>query len=207
MKRKDTVYSIHTDRLILRCWQPQDAKLLEEAIDTSLDHLNPWMPWVSQEPEDLQSKIERLRKFRGEFDLGIDFVYGVFNKQESQVLGGCGLHTRLGKHVREIGYWIRSDSINQGFATELSMALVKVAFNIDEVERVEIQCDPQNQASLAIPKKLKFNHEATLTKRAKGVDGKPRDTMIWTLFRENYPNTPASLAKITTFDVLDNQLF
>jgi RimJ/RimL family protein N-acetyltransferase len=89
-------YRIHTDRLIIRCWQPQDAPLLQAAISQSIEHLRPWMPWIDSEPEDLQTKIERLRRFRGLFDLGQDFIYAIFNADETQVLGGTGLHTRIG---------------------------------------------------------------------------------------------------------------
>jgi RimJ/RimL family protein N-acetyltransferase len=88
-------YRIHTSRLVIRCWNPADAPLLKQAIETSLDHLRPWMPWASNNPEPLQAKIDRLRQFRGQFDLGQDFVYGVFS-QDEQAVGGTG-YTRLAR--------------------------------------------------------------------------------------------------------------
>ena len=69
------------------------------------------MVWATHEPENLQMKIERLRRWRGAFDLGQDFTYGVFNREETQVLGGSGLHTRAGIGAREIGYWIHKHYI------------------------------------------------------------------------------------------------
>src|SRR5439155_22043403 len=62
-------YRIETERLVIRCWEPQDAPLLKEAIDSSLDHLRPWMPWAREEPQSLAQKVELLRHFRGRFDL------------------------------------------------------------------------------------------------------------------------------------------
>ena len=44
----------------------------------------------------------------GPFDLGTDFVMGIFDRDESGVLGGTGLHKRRGAHALEIGYWIRA---------------------------------------------------------------------------------------------------
>ena len=44
-------YRIHTQRLVLRCWQPTDAPLLKAAIDASLEHLRPWLPWAQHEPK------------------------------------------------------------------------------------------------------------------------------------------------------------
>jgi RimJ/RimL family protein N-acetyltransferase len=115
-------YRIHTRRLILRCWQPEDAPLLKAAIDASLDHLRPWMPWAHQEPTDIEAKVALLHRFRGDFDLGKDFVYGVFSRDEKQALGGTGLHLRLGEGAREIGYWIHQEHVGRGLATELATA-------------------------------------------------------------------------------------
>src|SRR4051794_89051 len=123
-------YRIHTQRLVIRCWDPADAFMLQAAVHESLDHLLPWMPWASSEPEDIQVKIERLRTFRGKFDLNQGLIYGIFNEDQTRVLGGTGLHTRLESDAREIGYWIHKDFINQGLATEISAALTKVAFEV-----------------------------------------------------------------------------
>ena len=89
-------YRIRTERLILRCWNPTDAELLNQTVQESQEHLQPWMPWARGELPSLQERINWLRRCRGEFDLGEDFVYGIFDSSERRVLGGSGLHTRLG---------------------------------------------------------------------------------------------------------------
>src|SRR5207253_3151820 len=89
-------YRVVTARLVLRCWEPSDAPLLMSAVAASREHLARWMPWAAGEPEEVAVKIERLRRFRGDFDLGLDFVYGIFDPSGAQVLGGTGLHTRQG---------------------------------------------------------------------------------------------------------------
>ncbi|MFZ6030522.1 MAG: GNAT family N-acetyltransferase [Chloroflexota bacterium] len=199
-------YRVETARMVLRCWNPPDATRLKEAVDASLDHLLPWMPWAKHEPTDLQTKIDLIRKWRGGFDLGEDFVYGVFDRAERRVLGGTGLHTRLGSRVREIGYWIRVDAIGQGLATELSAALTRVAFEIDNVQRVEIHCDARNVRSAAVPEKLGYTLDATLRQRTLDVDGNPRDTMIWSLLALEYPSSPASAAAIKAYDAAGRPL-
>ncbi len=193
-------YRIQTRRLVIRCYNPGDAALFKEAIDSSLEHLRPWMPWAHDEPQELAKKVERLRRFRGNFDLDQDFIYGIFNPDETKLLGGTGLHTRLGAGAREIGYWIRADHINQGFATESSAALTRVAFEIEHVHRVEIHCDPRNLRSAAVPRKLGFTHEATLRDRLREPDGTFRDSMIWILLESEYPSTPAAQAVMEAFD-------
>jgi RimJ/RimL family protein N-acetyltransferase len=132
-KIPNPAYRIETKRLVLRCWQPQDAALMREAAAASKEHLLPFMPWAVNEPESVESKIERIRTFRAKFDRGEDFVYGVFDRDETRVLGGSGLHTRIGEEGLEIGYWIHKDFIGQGLATELSAALTKVAFELNSI--------------------------------------------------------------------------
>ncbi len=199
-------YRIVTPRTVIRCWQPADAALLKEAVDASIEHLLPWMPWANDEPTDLTAKIARLRTFRGKFDLGQDFVYGIFDREETRVLGGTGLHTRLGAGAREIGYWIRADAINRGLATEVSAALTKVAFEVDHVRRVEIHCAPGNVRSAAVPAKLGYRHEATLRERVDRGGETPGDVMIWSIFADQYPAGPAAAVEIIAFDAADRQI-
>jgi RimJ/RimL family protein N-acetyltransferase len=199
-------YRIQTERLVLRCWDPQDAPLLKAAIDANLEHLWDWMPWAREEPQDLQTKIGLMRRFRGDFDLGNDLVYGIFNLEESQVLGGTGFHKRVGKDALEIGYWIHVDYINRGLATETAGALTQVAFRVHAVKRVEIHCDSDNVRSAAVPRKLGFVHEATLRRRDLTPAGEPRDTMIWTLLDDEYPTSPAASATIQAFDAIGRRI-
>ncbi len=96
-------YRIVTPRLVIRCYNPSDAHLLARSITESLDHLLPWMPWASVEPEPLITKIERLRRMRSNFDMNLDYVYGIFDPKENRLLGSTGLHPRVGSGAFEIG--------------------------------------------------------------------------------------------------------
>jgi RimJ/RimL family protein N-acetyltransferase len=199
-------YRIRTERLLLRCWDPSDAADLRQTLADNREHLLPFMPWALDEPEELQKKIERLRVFRDRFDLGEDFIYGIFNRENTRILGGCGLHRRIGPDALEIGYWIDKDHLNRGLATEASAALVKVAFEIEMVQRVEIHCDPLNVASAAVPRKLGFENEATLRKRQPSTQGSLHDAMIWTIFADDYPGSVAARAIIEAEDAIGRRI-
>lgn len=202
---KNPVYRIETERLVVRCYNPSDAAMLAESIDENVEHLKPWMPWVHSEPEPFEVKVERLKRFRGEFDLGEDFIYGIFNIEETRLLGGTGLHTRIGDEQLEIGYWIHKDYLNQGLTTESTAALIKVAFEIIHIHRIEIHCDPVNFASAAIPRKLGFTHEGTLRAKTRFLDHWS-DSMVWALLDTEYSNSPSSRANIKAFDCCGKQL-
>lgn len=202
---KNPAYRIETERLVVRCYNPSDVQMLADSVAESVEHLKPWMPWAHAEPEPMQVKADRIKRFRGEFDLGEDYIYGIFNKEETRLLGGSGLHTRIGDEQLEIGYWIHKDFINQGLVTESTAALVKVAFEVLHVHRLEIHCDPGNLASAAIPRKLGFVHEGTLRAKTRFLD-RWSDSMVWALLEVDYPNTPSCKANIKVFDALGKPL-
>lgn len=196
-------YRIETERLVVRCWDPADAPLLKEAVDSSLEHLRPWMPWAYDDPQPLEAKVDLLRRFRGQFDLGTDFVYGIFSRDESEVVGGTGLHTRAGPTGFEIGYWIRAGRAGQGLGTEATAAVTRVGFEVGGAERIEIRVDPENAASLAIPRKLGFVEEGTLRGVIPhGRDGSPlpRDGVVFALLRDELPSTPAAALPLEAYD-------
>jgi RimJ/RimL family protein N-acetyltransferase len=192
-------YRIETERLVVRCYEPRDAPLLKEAIDSSLDHLRPWMPWAYQEPQTLEEKLELIKHFRANFDSGDNFTCGIFNADETEVLGGTGLHPRIGPGGLEIGYWIRASATRQGLVTESSAALTRVGFEICDADRIEIRIEPGNEASAGVPRKLGFLEEATLRRRLPARETGPlRDVTIFTMFREDFD--PLLAPGIRAFD-------
>jgi RimJ/RimL family protein N-acetyltransferase len=198
-------YRILTPRLCLRCWNPEDAPALKAAVDASQEHLKPWMHWAQAEAS-LEYHSNRLRQVRARFDLDQDFTYAIFSRDESQVLGSTGLNTRVGDRAREIGYWVHVDHIGRGYASETAMALTKVAFLVEGIDRVEIRCDPNNAASAAIPRKLGYTHEATLRRRSHWPDGTVLDSMVWSLFASDFPSSPSARLEIQAFDAIGHQI-
>ena len=185
-------YRIETDRLVIRCYEPEDAALLKEAVDSSLEHLRPWMPWARYEPQDLDRKVELLRMFRGQFDRDENYTYGIFAFDESRLLGGSGLHPRSGPESIEIGYWIRADATRQGIATEVTAVLTRAAIEQSGYERVDIQVDPENELSQRIPRRLGFTEEGRLRRRLDPNEdgGARRDSVLFSLLADELPGSP-----------------
>lgn len=206
MSEPRPAYRVETERMIIRCYHPADAPLLKAAVDASLEHLRPWMPWAHDEPTPLRAKVELLRRFRGQFDLGQDFPYGVFDLDEKEILGVIGSHTRIGADARELGYWISAAHAGRGLATEMAGAMTKVGFECEGLVRMEIRCAPDNERSFRVAKKLGYRHEATLQQRMLRPDGSRRDTMIWTMFASDYPASPAAALSVRAFDVVGEPL-
>jgi RimJ/RimL family protein N-acetyltransferase len=168
-----------TERLVARCWRPADAPLLKAAIDASLAHLQPWMPWAMNEPSPLEAIAERLARFEHAFRAGEEWLYGLFAPDEREVLGGVGVHRRGEPDQLELGYWARANVEGRGYVTEAARALADVAASQEGVARLTIRCDPRNVRSAAVAARLGFRHVATLAADAVTPDGARRETMVW----------------------------
>lgn len=199
-------YRLRTPRLLIRCWNPADAPLLKAAVDANLEHLRRWMPWAWIDPQPLEDKAALLRRYRAAFDREEDWTFGVFSPEGDRVLGGTGLHDRVGPGGLEIGYWIDAAHGGRGLATEAAAALTRAVFEHTERDRVEIRCQPDNAASAAVPRKLGFRLEATLDRRLRGGDGALHPAQVWTLFRADFPGSPAAGRTMEAFDALDRPL-
>jgi RimJ/RimL family protein N-acetyltransferase len=158
------------------------------------------MPWAHEDPQPLEQKVELLRMFRGQFDLGQNFVYGILSRDESEAVGGTGLHPRAGVDgVLEIGYWIRESRAGQGLGTEAAAAVARVGFEVVGADRIEIRVDPENAASLAIPRKLGFVEEGTL-RRVLEAGPLRRDAVVFALLREELERSPVAQVDVRAYD-------
>ncbi|MFF0295872.1 GNAT family N-acetyltransferase [Kitasatospora sp. NPDC004614] len=155
-----------------------DAAALNAAVIANLDHLRPYMPWAANAPTLPES--EQL-SVRGEqvWDEGTDFMYLLgLDAEPALVIGGFGLHGRLGPGALEIGYWVHREHTGRGLATAAARALTEAALALPGITRAEIHCDESNTASAAVPRKLGY----TLNRIDSATPTAPAETgrkMIW----------------------------
>jgi RimJ/RimL family protein N-acetyltransferase len=174
---------IESKRLVIRCWRPEDAALLKDAIDSSLGDLRPWVPWAMHEPSSVDAIADRLGSMRQRFMANEDYAFGLFERDETQVVGGAGLHPRGSADHLEIGYWLRTGANRRGLATEAAAALCRVAFACTSVERLEIHCDAENGRSSAVAQRLGFTQDREFRQEALTARSSHRNTLVWTLKR------------------------
>ncbi len=199
-------YKIKTERLVIRSYEPKDAYMLKEAIDASAIHLSQWLPWAKKQSEEIQDKIQRIRKYRANFDLDKDYYYGIFLSDSLKFIGSLGLKSNNLENASEIGYWLHVDYINKGYALEATSAIVKVAFEVNGVDKIEIRCDVDNERSSAIPKKLGFNKEAVIRINERDENGKRKHDEVWVLFQEEYESSSLVSFPVEAFDVVDMKI-
>jgi RimJ/RimL family protein N-acetyltransferase len=160
--------TLATPRLTLRRLEPRDAEALKEAIDSSLDHIRPWVPWSFDHPAPLERIRADLARSVEDFEAGRAYRWAILDAATGEHLGGVSLHARLAPGALEAGYWLRRSATGRGLATEAARAATAAAFALPGIERVEMHVDTENLASAAVPRRLGLHLAGTSEEASRG---------------------------------------
>lgn len=178
---------IDGERIVLMAPRAGLGAEMAVVITQSLSHLRPWMPWA-QDPPSAESAELVVRRMQADFIARQDLCFHLYARRGDgslgRLLGGTGLH-RIDWVVRkfEIGYWVRPDAAGQGHVSEAVRLLTVLAFGPLDAQRVEIRCDPDNTRSRAVAERCGFQLEGVLRCDSLTVDGKPRDTAVYSMIK------------------------
>lgn len=162
---------------------PPSMKWVEpllEAVLESQDELEHFLPWVSYAltieatRNNMQQAIDRYEAYQGE----LRFL--VVDKARGHFLGVIGLIIR-DKVVPyfEIGYWLRTTEVGQGYMTQAVQILEAYAFERLEANRLEIRAALSNVRSRAIAERCGYRLEAVLHCESRLPSGELSDTAIY----------------------------
>ncbi|MFY0564226.1 GNAT family N-acetyltransferase [Archangium lansingense] len=193
-------YLIRTERLVLRCYSPELAPLRQAAVAATREALLPWFTWAKDEPRPVAEHLQLVRQLRGKFDLDQNRIHAVLDGEQRELVGELALLARGEERARELGYWVHSRHTGKGVATEMVSALVRVGFELDGLERMDIQVAVGNEASAAVARRLGFTLEGTLRQRARGDGGPAEDTWYFSLLASEYPKSPAARVPVKAYD-------
>ncbi|OSZ56790.1 GNAT family N-acetyltransferase [Streptomyces pharetrae CZA14] len=138
-------------------WRVTDLDALERAIGESVDHLLPWLPWAAGHSR--RQTADFLARSHDEWETGHAFGYAITSG--AALIGGCGLHRRIGAGGLDIGYWIHPHWTGRGLMTMAAAALVDQGFRLAGIDRVEIHHDVANPAGGAVARRLGFHRDRT----------------------------------------------
>jgi RimJ/RimL family protein N-acetyltransferase len=175
-------------------------------MSAGVAHLIPWLPWASFEPLPLDEKIALLRSFRARFDLDQDYVFGAFERTSDRLLGGTGIHLRIGPAAGEIGYWVRAGEEHKGLATEMAAAMTYAGFKVRAFVRMAIHCDVRNERSAAVPTRLGYRHEGVQRAGADHGSAPRGDLAVYGMTREEFAASPAARFRVEAFDAVDRPI-
>jgi ribosomal-protein-serine acetyltransferase len=174
--------------LHIRSFTLDDLDPLAEVVKANRAHLSPWLPWA----ESIRSGTDE----RFYIEMGIDkearnegFEAGIF--VHNVLVGSVGLHyIAPDTRATEIGYWLAAGSTGNGVMTTSVRAVVAYAFEVLQLNRIEVRAAADNLKSRAVPERLGFRLEGVL-RQAHTLHGALHDLAIYGLLASEWP-TPAA---------------
>lgn len=178
--------TIETNRLIIREPRVTDAKQLNDAINRSLPELQAWMPWASD--PSLQTTETFIAKSIEQWSSPNqnDYPLVVELKDSGILIGASGYNDSSDRSIPfyEVGYWLETLYVGNGYATEIVSALTQFAFNTFNAVRVQIRAQCDNYKSISVAKRCGYQYEATLKKvRLDCRTKQPCDEVIYSCFK------------------------
>lgn len=155
------------------------------AIESSREHLERWLPWVSNVRNADDSRryiIGALQQFADGNGMAIAIRY------QGKLAGVINLHfvDRYSERT-SIGYWLTEGFQGKGLITRACSLLIDHAFGPLELNRVEIRCASDNTRSRAIPERLGFKEEGTL-RQTERVGDRLLDHVVYGMLADEWPN-------------------
>ena len=150
---------LRTARLLLSPVESSDGPALWEAVESSREYLEEWLPWVpfNNTPETSQRYADACSS---DWDAGRAVRFALRDAQTHRLLGVVGLDSCVHLHRScDLGYWLRKQATNQGLMTEAAQACVDFAFRRLGVHRIRCAAATQNHPSLHVISRLGFRFE------------------------------------------------
>ena len=174
--------------MTLRRWRAADVDLIYDAVTSAHEHLLPWMAWADGFDRDRAAWF--VEQCEREWATGEAYQFAITTDQV--VCGSAGLMRRIGPGGMELGYWLHPAYTGRGLATMAAVALIREAFTLPDVDRVEIIHDAANTTSGAVAERLGF---VEVGRRIVEPDA-PAKTgvdVVWRLVRDPLPEPPEPL--------------
>ena len=150
---------VETDRLLLRCYEEQDANAVLRLVHQQRSHLI--REFAQQASLD---RLEDAKSFIAEkaqqWESGRAFCYGIWENSSGEFVGQIQIKSIAWEiPAGELGYFIADPFQRRGFATESINAILRLAFEEQGFQRVFVRILPSNRESLALARKLGFQQE------------------------------------------------
>jgi ribosomal-protein-serine acetyltransferase len=163
----------------------RDESHAEESFDLIIrnPHLSEWMVWYDK-VRTVRDALDNIVANIEDWELKTDYHLGIFF--EDKMVGMISLHAiNYVVNKAAIGYWLAKDHEGKGIITDSVKALIDLAFDELNLNKIEIGAGVTNQKSRIIPEKLGFKLEGTLRENIK-INEKYIDMAIYGLLKKEY---------------------
>lgn len=178
-KAKYIPIEFETPRLRIHAARLVDFDESYLVANASVDALREWMPWAHPYPlrDSMKKYFTTIEDKWASRDV-LDFQW--IEKSTGALIGKGGFH-----HIDwaipkfEIGYWLASSAIGQGYCTEAVSGLVEFARRELSATRIEIRSQPANVRSRAVAERAGFTLEGINRHALLRADGSLGDACMY----------------------------
>lgn len=157
---------IETQRLYLRELTPDDKNELSEVLSDRQSMIYYPHPFSEQEVINwIKWNIDNYEKYN-------HGLWAIILKQDNSFLGDCGITMQNieDKMLPEIGYHIKKEYRNQGYATEAAMACRNYAFGTLNYDAIFTYTSVDNKPSIRVAEKNGMTKIKYFKKMVSGVE-------------------------------------
>lgn len=148
---------LQKDNILLRQFEVSDAAALFTLTDKNRNYLREFLPWLDRTRAVTDTEWFINNSLTGSHD-GKCADYGIYFQDE--LVGGIGFHSIDHENRKTtLGYWLDKDHQGKGIMTRSVKILIDFAFDDLGLNRIQINCAPENIKSSSIPKRLGFTKE------------------------------------------------
>ncbi|MBK7420858.1 MAG: GNAT family protein [Nitrospira sp.] len=182
----DACPTLHTERLILRQFQPSDADTVqrlagakEVAAGTLLPH-----------PFEVEAAAQLIAQQQEQFAAGTAITIAIVLAEEEQLIGSIGMDIASEHQLARLSYWLGTDYWNRGYCTEAVRAVIDYGFTRLSLHRIYAPHFHNNPASGRVLRKIGMTYEGRMREHYIRF-GRFVDVEIYGILREEFLNDSA----------------
>jgi len=172
-------------RINLCAYREDHVEPLHSAVLASVPELPQYETWAHA-AYSLEEAAQYVSWWRQARERGQAYYFAVEAADTGLFLGSCGLSDLVLDHQRAgLGFWIRQDFTNRGYATEAARIVMEWGLRELNLNRIELEIAVRNRASRRVAEKLGAVYEGTLRQRLFLPEGAV-DTAIYSVLRDEW---------------------
>lgn len=144
-----------TERLLLRPYETADAPAFFAVLDASRERLAESFPDRVRAIGTPFEAVAQLAAFAHDWLTGRFYVFGIWLREGNTYLGDICLMPQRGGQA-EIGYYLATEALGQGYAREALGALVQFGFGPARARRLLVRCFVHNERAQAVARAQGF---------------------------------------------------
>ena len=172
-----------TDDVELRPLEVWQAEEFFAHIDRAREHVGRWIGWADASPN-LDGARAVLQRYADKQAADTGRLFGIWDR--GTLVGGC-MYPNLDANLRtcEIGVWTEPAGQGRRLITMAVRHLLDHALVERDLIRAEWHCDPRNERSSAVAKRVGMVLEGT-TRSSYVYNGKRQDAQVWGILQDEW---------------------